>query len=132
MQQTFIDTLITAIQAHPEPDDALVVIFETVAAEFALSRVLLSTHDSEIEHALHDHVIQRIKGRWQAMGSSVASDASTQDLAANYTASTIRSMVQWWLEHDMPLPPVTMARQLRALIIGGLVRLRRTRDDSAR
>jgi AcrR family transcriptional regulator len=86
------------------------LIFKHVQEHNVLYRILFSSQGTT-------HVRKRVRERIAA--NKLATCASLQQadegfisvaIVANHMAASLLSLVEWWLEHDMPYPPHDMAQ----------------------
>jgi AcrR family transcriptional regulator len=97
------------------------LIFKHVQENSVLYRILFSSQGTT-------HVRKRVRERIAA--NNLATCASLQqaveafisaDIAANHMAASLLSLIEWWLEHDMPHPPYHMAQIYHRLILEATV-----------
>jgi len=65
-----------------------------------------------------EHVLQPLIAFGLAEGTRFFGGQGTPDqLVAYHFATSMRSLIQWWLENDMPYPPEEMAEYINRLLI---------------
>lgn len=115
-QRQMIDELFAGGEEGADLRARTVLGFRTMAAHAAAYRALLAAADVATDRRLHEHLADHIE---QIIRVRIAQAELPPDLIAAYVASAIRGLGRWWLEHDMPYQPETMADIFQRLLAGG-------------
>ena len=119
-QRETVDQLLEGLSPKATLREHLQKVLAHVANEAVLYRVLLNTSDSEIEHALHTHIVSLIMTILYQSGLMNRDDECELSLVATIIASTTRSSVKWWLEQNMPWSAKKLARRLQRMLLRGI------------
>jgi AcrR family transcriptional regulator len=112
----FLDELLGLLQGRADADAAEEgrLIFEYVAQHSELCRVLLASPASGV-------LLRRVRetGLASAMSQYAPRPGSAvpPEIAAHHLVTASMSLIQWWLDHDMPHPPAEMGRIYADLIV---------------
>ena len=113
MIQSTVVELRTLIGEHQPAHTSGKVLFEHIAANQALYKVLLGGHNSSA-------IVQRLQGVISdiILGVDTGTDeVIPRDIKANHIATSILALVKWWLDHDTPYPPDRMGEIYATLIM---------------
>ncbi len=93
-----------------------VLIFRHAAENSRLYRILLSSPGAL-------KIVKRVR---DAIATNIVSHCDPQlkttvplEIVANHNAAALLTLIEWWLEHDMPYPPQRMGEIYDTLIIKG-------------
>lgn len=90
------------------------VLFEHIAANQPLYRVLLGGHNSStILQRLQEIVIAEVL----AFDAGNTDEVVPRDIKANHVATSLLALVKWWLDHNTPYPPERMGEIYATLIV---------------
>jgi AcrR family transcriptional regulator len=115
-----IETAASEIQKNAVLENEGLLIFRHVQENSSLYRTLLSSRGGHQGSS-------RVRKRTQDIIASIflracspiydSSHVVPADVAANHIASSLLSLIEWWLEHDMPYPLERMGQMYSTLII---------------
>lgn len=111
-----LDELLELLQGQRATDVAEegTLLFRYVQAHSELCRVLLSSRGST---GLLQRVVAAGVDNMLARTPARAGGPVPPEVAAHHVVTAAISLIQWWLEHDMPYPPERMGAIYRDLII---------------
>lgn len=111
------DEFIGLLQPHStatDPERTGVLIFEYVYNNADLCRVLLnSTETMALLRPLQEMGMKEN----QELFDNVSADSIPPEVAIYHMMTSLMMMIRWWLENDMPYPPVRMGQIAAELII---------------
>lgn len=92
------------------------LIFEYIQGNADLFRILLR---SQSVSRVRKKVVQNIAAIFQRSCSAMLSSNSpvTVDIAANHIATSLLSLIEWWLENNLSPPPSDMGKVYKSLIV---------------
>jgi AcrR family transcriptional regulator len=92
------------------------LIFEYIQQNADLFRVLLR---SQSVSRVRKKVVRNIAAIFQRSCTPMASSNSpvTVDIAANHIATSLLSLIEWWLENRLSPPPSDMGKVYKSLIV---------------
>lgn len=94
-----------------------------VAQHYAnLFRVLLCSPAAE--RLIQPLILFGLAGGHRSFGGDTPAE-----VAAYHFVTSMRALIRWWLEHDMPYPPEEMAEYVNRLVIRPLTRLDQPREQ---
>ncbi|MBI1276562.1 MAG: TetR family transcriptional regulator [Anaerolineaceae bacterium] len=114
MIQNTVVELRTLIGENRPSSDSGKVLFEHVADNQPLYRVLLGGHNSSaIVQRLQEIIFDII----MAFEANNADSTIPREIKANHVATAILALLKWWLDHDTPYSPERMGEIYAALIL---------------
>lgn len=104
------------------PERNLILLYQHVAANADFYRVMLGDHGvpifiKRLRHVIAQWSLSRLDAL-RALGAPLTT--LPPELIAHYVSGAIISVVEWWLENDMPLTPELLARYTLQLSVSGL------------
>jgi AcrR family transcriptional regulator len=99
--------------AAADPAAQGTLIFQYVREHSEVCRVLLQSRGST---ALVQRIIEAGTQRVLQENAPLLGSAVPVEIAANHLVASSISLIQWWLEHEMPYPPERMGIVYRELI----------------
>ncbi len=113
IQSTVVELRSLIGQNRPASDSGK-VLFEHIADNQPLYRVLLGGHNSSaIVQRLQEIIVDIIL----AFDSNNSESIVPREIKANHVATAILALVKWWLDHDTPYPPERMGEIYATLIM---------------
>lgn len=101
------------------PPEHISALFAHVAAEPAFFRLAFCGDDTLPFRAIMERMIaDRTRRRVAALNRSPG-DHVPDEVVAVFGAGALVSVLSWWVSHDFPLPPETMARHVTYLLTRG-------------
>lgn len=96
------------------------LIFEYTAQKADLFRILLK---SQSVARIRKKVVQNIAAIFRKSCAPLTrlGNQVTINIAANHIATSLLSLIEWWLENNMSPPPVEMGKVYKSLIIDSTV-----------
>ncbi len=103
------------------PERHLTIVFQHVAANVSFYRVMFGEHGvpafvAQIRRIVSQAGLSRLK----TLRRFVKGKPFSLELVAGFSGGAIIGVIEWWLEHDLPLPPDVMARHTVALTVNGV------------
>lgn len=97
------------------------LIFEYIQQNADLFRILLK---SQSVAQIRSRVVRTIATTYQKSCAPLerVSDRTTVSLATHHIATSLLSLIEWWLEHDRHPSPTEMGRVYKSLIIDSTLR----------
>jgi AcrR family transcriptional regulator len=111
-----LEELLGLLPLSPEADPATVgtLIFQYVQQQSEVVRVLLSSRGSA---TLVQRIIEAGTESVLLQNSPRPGAVVPMEIAAYHLVTSSLSLIQWWLEHDMPYPPERMGTIYHELLV---------------
>ncbi len=98
------------------------LIFKHAQEHSALYRILLSSEGTaKVRKRIRESLAAKTLATCEPLRQA-NEDFISASIAANHIAASLLSLIEWWLEHDMPYPPYHMAQVYARLVTEATLR----------
>lgn len=114
MIESLLEELRELIGKNQSSNISGTILFEHIAANQPLYRVLLGGHNSSaILQRLQEIVVAEI----MAFDAGNLDEVVPREIKANHVATSLLALIKWWLDHGTPYPPERMGEIYATLIV---------------